>query len=149
MGDSALAVEAWEALFRAQVTVMRRLTADFPNNEITIGDYDALFTLSRAPEHRLRLKNLAENMLLTQPSVSRLIDRLVARGLVTKTGDPADRRGIIVELTETGYHVFHRTALAHSRSIIEHLDGVLSPGEFETLIELCTKLKTGVIDGSR
>lgn len=144
MGDSALAVEAWEALFRAQVTVMRRLTADFPTGEITLGDYDALFTLSRAPEHRLRIKNLAENMLLTQPSVSRLIDRLAARGLVTKSGDPDDRRGVIVELTPAGYDVFHRAALSHSRSIIERLDGALTPQEFETLIELCTKLRTQV-----
>lgn len=144
MGDSALAVEAWEALFRAQVTVMRKLTADFPSTEITLGDYDALFTLSRAPQHRLRIKNLAENMLLTQPSVSRLIDRLVARGLVTKTGDPADRRGVIVELTDNGYEVFHRAGLAHARSIIERLDGALTPEEFETLIALCTKLRTQV-----
>ena len=142
MGDSALALEAWEALFRAQVTIMRRLTADFPTDEITMGDYDVLFTLSQAPGRRLRIKNLGENMLLTQPSVSRLIDRLAQRELVTKTPDPADRRGVIVELTEHGYGVFRRAAIQHSRSIIEHFDGVLTNDELTTLIELCRTLKT-------
>lgn len=144
MGDSALAVEAWEALFRAQVTIMRKLTAEFPGDEITLGDYDALFTLSQAPGRRLRIKNLGENMLLTQPSVSRLIERLAARGLVTKTPDPSDRRGVIVELTSPGYEVFRRAAIQHSRSIIDHLDGVLTADELRQLIALCEKLKTSV-----
>src|SRR5690606_31721321 len=144
MGDSALAVEAWEALFRAQVTIMRKLTAEFPSGEITIGDYDALFTLSQAPDRRLRIKNLGENMLLTQPSVSRLVDRLAQRGLVTKALDPRDRRGVIVELTDTAYDTFRRAAVTHSRSIADHLDGVLSPDELRTLIELSGKLRAGV-----
>lgn len=143
MGDSALAVEAWEALFRAQVTVMRKLTAEFPNDEISMGDYDALFTLSRAPQHRLRIKNLGENMLLTQPSVSRLIDRLAARGLVTKYSDPDDRRGVVVELTDTGYEAFRRAAVQHARSIVNQLDGVLTTEELRQLIVIAEKLKTG------
>lgn len=142
MGDSALAVEAWEALFRAQVTVMRKLTAEFPSDEISIGDYDALFTLSRAPQHRLRIKNLGENMLLTQPSVSRLIDRLASRGLVTKRADPDDRRGVVVELTDTGYEVFRRAAVQHARSIANQLDGVLTIEELRQLISIAEKLKT-------
>lgn len=144
MGDSALAVEAWEALFRAQVTIMRRLTAEFPNDEISLGDYDVLFTLSTAPDRRLRIKNLGENMLLTQPSVSRLIDRLVARGLVTKTPDADDRRGVIVALTDAGYDAFRRAAVQHSRSIADHLDGALTTDELRTLIDLCGKLKASV-----
>lgn len=142
MGDSALAVEAWEALFRAQVTVMRKLTAEFPSDEISMGDYDALFTLSRAPRRRLRIKNLGENMLLTQPSVSRLIDRLASRGLVTKCSDPDDRRGVIVELTDTGYEVFRRAAVQHARSIVNQLDGVLTTEELRQLISIAEKLRT-------
>ncbi|HRN29363.1 MAG TPA: MarR family transcriptional regulator [Terrimesophilobacter sp.] len=144
MGDSTLAIDAWEALFRAQVTIMRRLTAEFPNDEISLSDYDVLFTLSQAPDRRLRIKSLGENMLLTQPSVSRLIDRLVARGLVTKTPDADDRRGIIVALTDTGYDAFRRAAVQHSRSIVDNLDGVLTEDEMYTLIELCGKLKSAV-----
>src|SRR5690606_22647909 len=84
MGDSSTAVTAWEALFRAQVAVMRNLSDEFPDDGISLGDYDLLFTLSRAPQQRLRIKQLHENVLLTQPSVSRLVDRLAARDLVAK-----------------------------------------------------------------
>ncbi|MBX3093321.1 MAG: MarR family transcriptional regulator [Cryobacterium sp.] len=122
---------------------MRKLTAEFPNDEISMGDYDALFTLSQAPRRRLRIKNLGENMLLTQPSVSRLIDRLASRGLVTKCSDPDDRRGVVVELTDTGYEVFRRAAVLHARSIVNHLDGVLTTEELRQLIVIAGKLKAG------
>lgn len=43
------AVNAWESLFRAQVTVMRSLAGSFPSHEISLNEYDVLFNLSREP----------------------------------------------------------------------------------------------------
>ncbi len=106
MSDRAAAVNAWEALFRAQVTVLRVLQAEFPTDEISLNEYDVLFNLSRQPEHQLRIRDLNKHLLLTQPSVSRLVDRLAARGLLRKEADPGDGRGTIVCLTEAGYELF-------------------------------------------
>ncbi len=144
MSDAALAVDAWESLFRTQVVVMRQLTAEFPSGEVTMGDYDALFTLSRAENRRLRIKTLAENMLLTQPSVSRLIERLATRGLVNKLSDPEDGRGVIVELTPHGYDVFRRAAVRHMEGIVSRLTSALSADELRQLTELTTKLRASV-----
>ena len=82
----ALAVQAWESLFRAQVSVMRQLASEFPKGEISIAEYDVLFTLSTEPGRQLRARDLGRNVLLTQPSVSRMTDRLVRRGLVEYIG---------------------------------------------------------------
>jgi len=49
MTDKSLAIDAWEALFRAQVSVLRQLTAEFPTSEISFTEYDVLLNLSRAP----------------------------------------------------------------------------------------------------
>ncbi|MBK0296914.1 MarR family transcriptional regulator, partial [Bacillus sp. S34] len=81
---------AWEALFRAQVTVMRALNAEFPGGEISINEYDVCFNLSTQPGRRCRMRELTGHLLLTQPSVSRLVDRLTARGIVEKQPDPTD-----------------------------------------------------------
>lgn len=143
MTDSVTAVTAWEALFRAQVSVMRQLTAEFPTGDISLNDYDVLFTLSREPQHRLRIRDLGENLLLTQSSVSRLIDRLVARGLVTKVPDPDDGRGVIVELTEAGFTAFRRAAVRHMESITRRVGGSLSPKELTQLTALCDRLREG------
>lgn len=143
--DAAAAVAAWEALFRAQVAVMRRLSAEFPDGEVSLGDYDVLFTLSRAPEHRLRIRDLGENLLISQPSVSRLVDRLVSRGLVAKTPDPDDGRGIIVILTDAGFAAFRRAAVRHMESIVDRVGGALEDDELRQLTELCDRLRLGAV----
>ena len=59
------AAEAWEALFRAQVAVMRNLAADDVWDELSMREYDVLFTLGRAPGRRLRLHDLNREILLS------------------------------------------------------------------------------------
>ena len=87
MSDKATAVAAWEALFRAQVQVMRNLNAEFPGGEISFNEYDVCFNLSTQPGRRSRMRDLTGHLLLTQPSVSRLVDRLAAYpGLAISAG---------------------------------------------------------------
>ncbi len=135
------AVSAWESLFRAQVAVMRSLAAEFPTKDISFNEYDVLFNLSRQPDRRLRLRDLNKHVLLTQPSVSRLIDRLAARGLVAKRTDPADARGTLIALTDTGYEMFRSVAVEHMKTITSRVGGRLEPEELETLAALCDKLR--------
>lgn len=140
MSDKAAAVEAWEALFRAQVSVLRQLNHEFPTGELSFNEYDVLFNLSRGPDHQLRLRDLNRNLLLTQPSVSRLVDRLVAAGLVRKEADPGDGRGTIVCLTDAGFALFRRVAVTHAASIHKRL-GVLTNDELAQLTALTDKLR--------
>lgn len=141
MSDKTTAVTAWEALFRAQVSVMRYLSAEFPTGELSLNEYDVLFNLSRQPGRQSRMRELNRHLLLTQPSVSRLVDRLAARALVTKTHDPDDARGVIVALTDEGFDLFRRVARSHVRSIADRVGGTLSPTELATLTALCDKLR--------
>lgn len=141
MGETAAAVGAWESLFRAQVSVMRNLAAEFPTGEISFNEYDVLFNISRQPDSRLRLRDLNHHVLLTQPSVSRLVDRLAAKGLVHKEPDPGDGRGTLVHLTDEGQSVFRRVALTHVDSIVNRVGGALDPDELGQLQALCDKLR--------
>lgn len=143
MSEKALAVDAWEALFRAEVTVLRELGADFPLAGLSLTEYDVLFNLSRQPGRRLRIRDLNRHLLLTQPSVSRLVDRLATRGFVTKESDPDDGRGTLVALTDAGYESFRRAAVVHAESINRRVGTVLDRAELEQLIALTTKLRLG------
>jgi DNA-binding MarR family transcriptional regulator len=146
VGETADAVRAWESLFRAQVSVMRRLSAEFPSRELSFNEYDVLFNISRQPEGRLRLRDLNQHVLLTQPSVSRLIDRLVTRGLVVKCGDESDGRATIVRLTDAGDAAFRAVARVHMESIAATVGGALTPDELNTLRELTDKLRGSVAE---
>jgi DNA-binding MarR family transcriptional regulator len=141
--DRSDAVDAWESLYRAQVAVLRQLVAELPDDEVNFTEYDVLFNLYRQPERALRIRDLNKHLLLTQPSVSRLVDRLVARGLVEKSTDPDDARGTVVALTEAGAELFRVVAVQHAASISRRLGDILDPDELRTLTTLTDKLRRG------
>lgn len=145
MSERSVAVDAWESLFRAQVAVLRELNATFPTDEVSFTEYDVLFNLSKQPQRQSRIRDLNSRLLLTQPSVSRLIDRLVARGLVEKLNDPGDARGRIVRLTDAGFEVFRRVGVRHADTIAGLVGGALSPAELTELAALCDKLRAGAV----
>ena len=54
-------------------------------------EYDVLYTLAKADEP-LRLCDLSDGVLLSQPALSRMVDRLIDRGFLLKGADPDDKR---------------------------------------------------------
>ncbi len=102
MTDRRLAVAAWESLFRAQHEVLREISDDFGEDDLTQAEYDVLLTVVRGDDNAARLRDVTANMLISQPSVSRLVDRMVARDLISKCTDPHDGRGAIVRATDKG-----------------------------------------------
>ena len=143
---TSAAVGAWEALFRAQVAVLRQLGREFPSGDISFNEYDVLFNLSRQEGRRLRIRDLSRHLLLTQPSVSRMVDRLVAKGFVRKEKAVGDGRGTFVCLTEEGYSLYRRLALVHAKSIERHLGTALSIEQLNALRALTEKVSASVND---
>lgn len=140
MTDRRLAIDAWESLFRAQHGIFEQIRADFDGSGLQQGEYDVLLTVTRAPGMTSRLRDVTGNMLISQPSVSRLVDRMVARGLVEKCADPDDGRGSLVRATEKGVRAFRAIAAVHGRSIAERM-AALSDDELRTLLALTAKLR--------
>jgi len=141
VGSSRLVVDAWEALFRAQVSVVRDLRDGFTGTGLSMNEYDVLFNVHREPERRIRLRDLNRNVLITQSSVSRLVDRLVARGFLVKCDDESDGRGTVVGLTAEGTAIFRRVAALHVAGINERLGGTLTDDELRMLASLCDRLR--------
>jgi DNA-binding MarR family transcriptional regulator len=140
MTDRKLALEAWESLFRAQHELFTQMNADFEGSDIAQAEYDVLLTVTRSPGMTARLRDVTSNMLISQPSVSRLVDRMVSRGLVDKAPDPEDGRGSLITATEAGARQFRTLAMVHGRSIAERMS-VLDDAELTTLRDLAEKLR--------
>ncbi len=140
MTDRRLAIDAWESLFRAQHEIFTLVSADFTDSGLSQAEYDVLLTVTRAPGMTSRLRDVTRNMLISQPSVSRLVDRMVASGLVTKCADPEDGRGALVTATEEGLRAFREVARIHGRSIVARMSR-LDDEELRTLQALTAKLR--------
>lgn len=139
-----LAAETWESLFRAQVAVMRRLQSGPAFKALAVNEYDVLFTLSRCPSGWLRLNELNDNVLLSQSSLSRLVERLEKRGLVARMPAPDDGRGILVKLTDEGAELQKQIGREHVRDIAELISPALTAAEQRELLRLTAKLRNSL-----
>lgn len=140
MTDRKLAIETWESLFRAQHQLFSEMAADFDDAHVTQAEYDVLLTVTRSPDMTARLRDVTANMLISQPSVSRLVDRMAGRGLIEKCADPDDGRGAVVRATDAGAKAFRSLATVHGRSIAERMS-ILDDEELRTLRNLTEKLR--------
>jgi DNA-binding MarR family transcriptional regulator len=134
-----LANEAWEALFRAQSTIVQELGARDAWDDLVPREYGVLYALSSAPEG-LRITELGEDVLLTQPGMSRLVARLETRGLVQRVADPDDARAFRIRLTDSGVATQRRIGRAHARHVAEAMTRNLDRAELEQLLDLCERL---------
>jgi len=136
--DVRLANESWEALLSAQVSVMRGFAAERMWDEVSLNEYDVLYALKKAG-CALRQSELTKQVLLSQPALSRLLERLEQRGLVTRSTDSRDKRGVLIALTDEGAAAQHRVGLRHARSVEERMR-TLTPEQQLQLRDLCALL---------
>ena len=134
-----LANDAWEALLSAHATLMKQFAAEDIWQDLSMREYDVLYTLSKCPEP-VRLGELHRHVLLSQPALSRLVHRLAGRGMIECQSDPADRLGVRVSLTDAGRALQRRVGRQHARSVARALTAGLSPGELHQLETICRKL---------
>ena len=138
-GRDVLANDAWEALLSAHAVLMRQFAAEDIWGEVSMREYDVLYTLSKCREP-LRISELNRHVLLSQPALSRLVDRLAERGLVARQADPADGRGVRLALTGAGRELQRQVGRRHARSVARALTGALNRDELRQLETLGLKL---------
>jgi DNA-binding MarR family transcriptional regulator len=134
-----IANEAWEALFRAQATIARELAAGDVWGDLRPHEYGVLYALASAP-NGLRITELGNDVLLTQPGMSRLIARLETAGLVERVDDPDDGRACPIRLTETGARAQRQVGARHGRHVAETMTRTLSSEQLLQLRDLCRAL---------
>src|SRR5205085_10935667 len=120
--------DAWEALLSAHAVLMKRFAAQDVFQDISMREYDVLYTLSKCREP-LRISELNRHVLLSQPALSRLVDRLAERGLIARQADPADGRGVRLALTGAGRELQRQVGRRHARGVARALTGALDRGE--------------------
>ena len=138
--STKLANQSWEALFRAQSTIVQELAARDAWEDLVPREYGVLYALSTAGPSGLRISDLGQDVLLTQPGMSRMVARLEARGLVERVDDPDDARACRIRMTPAGVAAQRRIGRAHARHVTEAMTRNLDRSELEALLELCRRL---------
>lgn len=137
-----LANQAWESLLLAHASLMRRFVAEDLWDEVSMREYDVLYTLSKCADP-IRLGELQRHVLLSQPALSRMVDRLVVRGLIRREADPSDARGRLLSLSDDGRATQRRIGRRHARHVAAAMTTALTNDELDHLRAICHTLAEG------
>jgi DNA-binding MarR family transcriptional regulator len=122
--DDALA--AWRAFLTAHAHVTRRISRDLAEAGLPdLSWYDLLWALYTRPGRRLRVNELAREVVLSPTAMSRFVDRVEAAGCVRREPDPADRRALQVVLTDEGRALLRRMWPVYAAGIERHFAAFL------------------------
>lgn len=147
LSEQSLGVDVFVALVRTHATATRALNAQLSaDHGLTVSDYEVLLRLSRAPDHRLRRVDLAEQVLLTASGITRLLDGLERQGWVERGACDSDRRVVYAVLTDAGVAKLREARSTHIPQIEAHFGRALAPEEQALLVELLGKLDDGGIE---
>jgi DNA-binding MarR family transcriptional regulator len=110
-------------------------------DNLTSSQYWLLRTLNN--KKGTRLTDLGNTLLLSNSSITRIVDKLEERGLSKRLADPDDRRAQRVILTEEGDKVVSRISSEHLASLDERFSNLTEEENFQ-LVNILQKLKSSL-----
>lgn len=112
---------------------------------LNTGEFRLLLKLRQAPEGRLSAGALADRLSLSTGAMTNRLDGLEEAGLIVRTRDPADRRSVLVGMTDDGIEVVAKAVAAQAEEEKRMLEA-LSPREQRDLNALLRRLILAIED---
>jgi DNA-binding MarR family transcriptional regulator len=136
----------WRAVMRIVKVIPRHLDSDLVRGAgLTASEYTTIMHLSEAPNRELRMADLATATDLSASRMTRLVDDLQARGLVTKTASSSDARGNVAKLTPRGMAKLKSAWPVHLASVrrrfLDSMDAATVAGVAKALAQVAAHLE--------
>lgn len=137
-----LAADAWGALLQVNAALVPELDREVRSRTgLPLSWYDVLLELNAERDGRLRMTDLAERVVLSRTRVSRVVDELVDRGLISKETHPNDRRSAYAKITDAGHAEFRSAAPVYLAAIERRFAANLSNDELIDLARLLNQVR--------
>lgn len=132
---------AWRGMLEVNSRVTRQLDAQMrAEHGLSVSAYEVLMFLADAPGHRLRMSEIADRVLLSRSGCTRLVDRLVKLGYVTRSAAEGDGRGLFAELTAAGVEQAAAARRTHREGIRTYFLGHLRASDQRALAAIWSRL---------
>jgi DNA-binding MarR family transcriptional regulator len=127
-------LRVWLSFLGAQHRVMSTLDRELQREHgISLAYYEVMLFLSRSPDGRMRMAELARTVLRSPSGLTRLVDRMEEDGTVERLPCPGDARASNAHLTAKGFQKLREAARTHVRGIREHFLEPVGEAEREGL----------------
>jgi len=132
---------AWRAFIESSWALHTRLEDDLrATTGLSMSDYHVLVVLSEAPEHRLRMGELASRLVFSPSRCTYQITSMIKRGLVRKQSCSDDGRGQEAVLTDAGLAALTAAAPLHLATVRETFIDDLDDAEIATITRVFGRL---------
>ena len=142
------ALDGWRSYLQSHAAIVRELDAELiVQHGMTARDYEVLLYLAQSDDHRLPMSALSERTRLTRSGITRLVEGLVAQGLIERVSCESDARISYARLTGSGYAKLKDAGCTHVAGIERLFLAHFSPDELEQLAGLLGRLPGASLDG--
>jgi DNA-binding MarR family transcriptional regulator len=136
---------AWRAFLAATRGLMDTLDRELQRDAgLPHAYYEILVRLSEAPDHTMRMSELADACGSSRSRLSHAVARLEANGWIRRENVPTDRRGQLAVLTEPGYATLVAAAPGHVEGVRRHLFDPLTPAQVDALRAISEAVLAGL-----
>ncbi len=136
---------AWRALTYVSTHLIKTLGEDLAvESPISLSEYVVLVHLSESDTGHLRIGDLATNSTLSPSRMSRLVDDMANKGLLTKNRVPNDRRATTAALTPLGRQTLRATYPTQLRNVRRRVFDVLTPDDVDALSSVLGKIRVSL-----
>jgi DNA-binding MarR family transcriptional regulator len=137
-------MRAWRLFFESALALSDVLEVELKRDAgLPLPWYDAMVQLEEAPDG-LRMNELADRILYSKSSLTRVIDRMEEAGLVRRVRPENDRRSIFVFLTDHGRETMEHARRHHRHGIEQHFARHLADSDVKALVRAFEKISTHV-----
>ena len=126
-------MRAWLGFVTNASDLLRSIERDLEPFGLDGGDYQLLAMLSDAPEHRMKMCDLAEILRLSRGGLTRRMEGVVSAKFVERVRDETDGRAAFAHLTPKGFAFLKKVAPHHVTSVRGQMIDLLSDSEIKAL----------------
>jgi len=132
-------LDAWRGFLRTHARLLRHLDRQLTHEQgFATSSYEVLLRLAEAPGGTMRMKDIADSLLLSRSGLSRVVDELERKGYVARQACPSDARGTEAVITRSGRSAFRKAQNSHLRSVRAEFLDKLSNQQLRQLAEVWT-----------
>jgi DNA-binding MarR family transcriptional regulator len=138
---------AWRGLVQMTSRLDARLNRELQQSSgLSLADYDVLVLLTEAPDGRLRMFELVDDLQWEQSRLSHHVARMQRRGLVAREECTTDKRGAFVVLTDAGRDAIEKAAPEHVALVRRLVFDGLSAEQVAMLQSFVTRVLSRLAD---
>ena len=128
---------AWRGILRMHDLLVTQAGGSLQKEfGLSAANYAVLAELTRAPDNRLRVMDLAKVLGWERSRLSHQLPRMIRRGLVSREDSPEDGRGAFIAVTPAGLDAIRQAAPRHVEDVRRLLLDHLTPGQVTLLAEI-------------